>query len=526
MNASGNRGDDIRALRLCEMQPYQFLHPNGETTIPAVLGLQSDMEQKARSKGMKTTINPTYTCFIAHRNPEMCPLGAFALYLHYIHDVANIDNKYNIDYAVNKSWRNLRLIHGSSATVPYHETALQNLFVQSYRKAGVESNLKAHLARHMLGYHQEKMGVRAEETSKLGWSRDTYQNTYAPALPKSAILGAHGYKVHETYSPPWTQVDVPKLFLELVCPMAEKNIELVKGLKDRVGATNYWEMAIWLRPYLFQAAAAIYLVRPNSNTFPVHLAAINSSTVSPVCLERLQNEIMRKSLEQLRQESVTQKDLLRSNTAQIEKLTQIVQRRTSHWTPAKAISYETMRPSSSMVAGISRQLEFQSGSTQPLSAVGNLGAPAIIGPETRAAENTGVYLASDNSLCGFIVPSPHLPTSPRPRTEVDLVLPPVIAFCAPGDDLLLEHPVLGQGSISWNDVFARIKQPRPLWDTWKPSKPLDQMSIQDVWDCYNVGEGVEVNGMKTGVKPPLRLVEQKFGSEWRKAGRKGLATVP
>ena len=44
-----------------------------------------------------------------------------------------------------------------------------------------------------------------------------------------AILGAHGYKVHETYSPPWTQVDVPKSFLELVCPMAEKNIELVKG---------------------------------------------------------------------------------------------------------------------------------------------------------------------------------------------------------------------------------------------------------------------------------------------------------
>jgi len=52
----------------------------------------------------------------------------------------------------------IRLIHGSSATVPYHETALQNLFVQSYKKAGVESRIKVHLARHMLGYHQEKMG--------------------------------------------------------------------------------------------------------------------------------------------------------------------------------------------------------------------------------------------------------------------------------------------------------------------------------------------------------------------------------
>lgn len=35
----------------------------------------------------------------------MCPLGAFALYLHYIHDVADVDTKYNIDYKVNKSWR-------------------------------------------------------------------------------------------------------------------------------------------------------------------------------------------------------------------------------------------------------------------------------------------------------------------------------------------------------------------------------------------------------------------------------------
>jgi hypothetical protein len=52
----------------------------------------------------------------------------------------------------------IRLIHGSSAMVPYHETALQNLFVQSYKRAGIDSRIKVHLARHMLGYHQEKMG--------------------------------------------------------------------------------------------------------------------------------------------------------------------------------------------------------------------------------------------------------------------------------------------------------------------------------------------------------------------------------
>lgn len=54
MNASGNRGDDIRALRLCEMQSYELLHPNGEAPIFAVLGLQSDQEHKTRSKAMRT----------------------------------------------------------------------------------------------------------------------------------------------------------------------------------------------------------------------------------------------------------------------------------------------------------------------------------------------------------------------------------------------------------------------------------------------------------------------------------------
>ena len=51
------------------------------------------------------TINPTYTCFIAHRDPEMCPLGALAFFLHYIHDYVGIEEKYHIDYTSNKSWR-------------------------------------------------------------------------------------------------------------------------------------------------------------------------------------------------------------------------------------------------------------------------------------------------------------------------------------------------------------------------------------------------------------------------------------
>ncbi|KAJ7835416.1 hypothetical protein B0H13DRAFT_2240081 [Mycena leptocephala] len=188
-NASGNRGDDFRALKLCEMQPYVFLHPNKETSVYCVLGLQG--EEKAGKKGMKTVINPSYTTWIAHRNPEMCPLGAMAIYHHWLHDEYDLTDKRSIDWAVNKSWRNIRLLFGSDPTVPYNENSLYNLYC---------------------------------------WSRGTYMDTYAPALPKVAILGTHGYKAHENYDPVWRHVRVPESFLCLMCPKAEEILEKIEGV--------------------------------------------------------------------------------------------------------------------------------------------------------------------------------------------------------------------------------------------------------------------------------------------------------
>ena len=51
-NAYGNRGDDVQALKLCELQPYQMKHPNKQQTIFVVLGLQS--EDKAGIRNMQT----------------------------------------------------------------------------------------------------------------------------------------------------------------------------------------------------------------------------------------------------------------------------------------------------------------------------------------------------------------------------------------------------------------------------------------------------------------------------------------
>ena len=53
-NASGNRGDDFRALKLCEIQPHTFAHPiHDSVKIFALLALQGE-EKAGAHRGMRT----------------------------------------------------------------------------------------------------------------------------------------------------------------------------------------------------------------------------------------------------------------------------------------------------------------------------------------------------------------------------------------------------------------------------------------------------------------------------------------
>ncbi|KAF4607636.1 hypothetical protein EYR38_001709 [Pleurotus pulmonarius] len=166
--ASGNRGDDLRALKLAELQPWVMLHPNSQTAIECILGLQS--EEKAGKRGMRTIINPVYTVWIAHRDPVHCPLGAFALLMHFLHDVKDFTAQMNVDWSVNTSWRQARVLSGPNAfDTPFSDQSLYNLYVKAFDKADFISRVKAHLPCHILGYKQEQMGVDPSDTAQLGW---------------------------------------------------------------------------------------------------------------------------------------------------------------------------------------------------------------------------------------------------------------------------------------------------------------------------------------------------------------------
>ena len=91
----------------------------------------------------------------------------------------------------------------------------------------------------------------------------------------------------------------------------------------------------------------------------------------------------------------------------------------------------------------------------------------------------------------------------------------------PGSPNTLWPPILGQKCIRWVDVFALIQQPKFLYDVYKPLAPsFDQMTMASIWECWDSGEAVhDKNGDISGMKPPIRQIEQQFGSGWRKGSK-------
>ncbi|KAF9559208.1 hypothetical protein CPC08DRAFT_751027 [Agrocybe pediades] len=532
-NASGNRGDDFRALRLSELQPYTFTHPDGITRIPCLLGCQGE-EKAGASRSMKTKVNPVYSVFIAHKNPIQDSLGAFSFLLHYLVDLVRIIEKLNIDFSRNKSWRQIRVLHGQkSPTTPFNEQSLYNLFVNAFRRASFISRLKVHLPRHILGYFQEKMGVDPSQTARMGWTRNhTYFDTYAPAFPKEAILGAHGYKVHEVYDPVWRHVDVPERFLKMMCPMAESIHETIVGKENLLGASNFWELVISLRPYLFQCGAAIFQKCPESPIFrlpaladqdvqnwmkteyPLRLSLLNASRGSEIDLARLQDHEMK----QILSGAVS---LMSANHLEVQNLASMVKRRTAVLSPSKSYSHDTYYQryeASTMASRSTSQVSSSSvaPSTPPRPTPNQLERrPSTI---SDIIDNTAaVYQTPDGGLRAFVNRSPKTPTTPRARTHVDLVLPPSEAFSERDGLQMIFPPLFGQHSITWDQVFNLVKRPEFLWSCWGPSKTLDKYTLEEQWAAYISGECVfDDEGNQTGVKPPLREVEERWQARWRK----------
>ncbi|KAF7311871.1 hypothetical protein MIND_00197900 [Mycena indigotica] len=530
---SGNRGDDFRALKLCELQPFIWLHPNRRTNVYAVLGCQG--EEKAGKRGMKTTKNPVYTTFIAHRDPVQCSLVSIAIYFHWLFDYYKLCDKFEIDWTHNSSWRKVvhilmaysvvltdflflkfRVLFGNDPKAAYSDSALYNLYAKAFKAVGFESSMKQHLPRHLLSYLQEVQGVEHQQTEKLGWGRGTvFGTTYSVQIPKQAVLGCAGYKDFEAYDPVWRHVHVPPEFLTHLYPMAEEIIPQVKNKRNLKGVTNFWEMSQTLRTYFFQGAAAIYQVLPKSaifrlpaldrpevihwmkNIYPAELASLTASLMStPEDLAVIADSALKRHLEQ----QSTHLNLVSLRTEQlagvIESMREVMMRRTNILSPSKGFQAKTY----------ARRVH-ESAAAKPLAPPVFTGAQAPPMPED-------------------VTPMPHSSLSTDStesnHSEVQLVMPSAEAFRVPGEVNPVFPLTLGvRGATYHAHIFPFVQQPKDLYNLWGPSKTLNQyISVNEVWTIYHHGEPV-VNdlGVQTHIKPSLREVEEHFAARWRSSAK-------
>ena len=61
--------------------------------------------------------------------------------------------------------------------------------------------------------------------------------------------------------------------------------------------------------------------------------------------------------------------------------------------------------------------------------------------QNRITEDIGIYISEDDGHpCAFVNESPKALSTPRVKTQVDLVLPDPIAFTQPGKSIYVEMP--------------------------------------------------------------------------------------
>ncbi|KAJ7240689.1 hypothetical protein C8J57DRAFT_1245135 [Mycena rebaudengoi] len=317
-----------------------------------------------------------------------------------------------------------------------------------------------------------------------------------------AILGTHGYK--------YTKIMIPSGVMSVIRkPSSLASVRMQRAFLKRS-----------------KCAAAIYQVQPKSalfklpalqnpdvrnwmsSVFPVDLKRLKDSEKEPLDLARIQNEALRLSLEEVRVQLVQQTRIL-------ERMEQKFERRTAVFSPAKGYSNEAYARSAEI--SNAQTLSFLQSDDNPFLFTpmhNSRTSPSTIDAETRACEDTGL---------AFVCASPARKDAPRPRTQLDLVLPPLAAFHKPGAANLAWPPIFGQKYVAWPEIFPLIHDPQSLFGVWKPSKSLNEMTLTEVWEAWSVGEAIE--GPIPGQKPPLRLVEQYFNAKWRSKAKSPEASI-
>ncbi len=181
--------------------------------------------------------------------------------------------------------------------------------------------------------------------------------------------------------------------------------------------------------------------------FPAQMVALEAAAGDPICLEWLQNSILKQSIQHLVISMGRQAD-------EVARLRAIVQHCTAAFSPPKAPIGQRLQsgqhgptlcigntPDSAPFDDIAHSLPSDLAAPFELLETYTDGDPRVrttsveelfVDSETRTRQDNGTYQAEDAMFRAFVAPSPVSPVLARPRTDVDLVLPSALAFTRPG----------------------------------------------------------------------------------------------
>ncbi|KAJ9104196.1 hypothetical protein QFC20_004634 [Naganishia adeliensis] len=427
--------------------------------------------------------HPKFHTVITHKRPDLDAQASLGFYLHWLFDVFQIEEKHEFDWTLNKSWRHLRLIFGSSCGSEYSEGSLYNLFSRSYELANVPIKHKSSLQRHLLGKHHEGQGVAQSETERMGWASSVYAKHYANPIPKQAVLGSAGFHRAEKYDPVWhDRVRAPESLTSKLFPQAEERIRVIVEAIAKAGAAIRQHMpnsALFRLPIFLDPEVQDWM----QNVFPSDLEQANRNS-GQVNLENVQSEIVAEALHATN----ARLDIIQQELAALR---EVMTPRSATTTASTAV------PLGSAQQSLSQQDE------SPVEVVDDV---------LLEKERGGTYEDESGNVRAYALSSPKDPTKRRVKTELDLYLPKEHeTWAVPGQvGSFPLPPFLGIKGVSWEMVFPYVKNPAPLWSVWKPRDLGMYESLKEVWLDWD-----RVRSDGKGVRPPLKEIEQEFKAKWR-----------
>lgn len=217
----GRRGMDIRSIRLSML----FHH-----ILPGVTPVSKCQVIGASLRHVKECHDNVEHLlgWARSKNRLECPLGAMALYLVYINDIAGCNIIEMLREAVrtkSKGWQRIMLIQCKDTpnTQPISYSTHNDMCKAGLTAAGVtHKTATTHLDRSTIGCDLIEKGVTVEDTGMYeGWYHNTAADCYLRgAFKTEPMLIAHGWdKGREGYTCWWeTNTKIPVEILELVLP--------------------------------------------------------------------------------------------------------------------------------------------------------------------------------------------------------------------------------------------------------------------------------------------------------------------